>query len=111
MPYVCEPSWATHFTFFFVLTSQLVGSPFMLETMFRSGVPPHMGQSPEPGSEAAVDGARQYAAAAVSRSRVPNRTAGRLMIALDFIFMNHICLRTPLCCRNRVRRDRCRIFQ
>jgi hypothetical protein len=32
--------------------SQEVGSPFMLETMFRSGVPPHMGQSPLPGSDA-----------------------------------------------------------
>ncbi len=39
--------------FFFVLMSQLVGSPFMLETRFRSAVPPHMGQSPLPGSERA----------------------------------------------------------
>ena len=40
--------------FFFVLTSQVVGSPFMLETMLRSGVPPHIGQSPLPGSERAI---------------------------------------------------------
>src|SRR4051812_31716694 len=53
LPYACEPNSATHFTFFFVLTSQVVGSPFMVDTMFRSGVPPHIGQSPEPGSETA----------------------------------------------------------
>src|SRR3982751_6898859 len=53
LPYACEPSCATHLTFFFVFTSQLVGSPFMFETMLRSGVPPHFGQSPEPGSELA----------------------------------------------------------
>src|SRR3954467_9653659 len=51
LPYACEPSSATHLTFFFVFTSQLVGSPFMFDTMLRSGVPPHIGQSPEPGSE------------------------------------------------------------
>src|SRR5947209_7925939 len=32
--------------------SQSVGSPFMCDTMLRSGVPPHIGQSPEPGSDA-----------------------------------------------------------
>src|SRR3954453_12125572 len=53
LPYACEPSSATHFTFFFVLTSQVVGRPFMVDTMLRSGVPPHIGQSPEPGSETA----------------------------------------------------------
>src|SRR5262249_46708412 len=53
LPYACEPSSATHFTFFFVLMSQVVGKPFMLETMLRSGVPPHIGQSPEPGSDVA----------------------------------------------------------
>src|SRR5882672_1725242 len=52
-PYACEPSSATHLTFFFVLTSQVVGRPFMLDTMLRSGVPPHIGQSPEPGSDVA----------------------------------------------------------
>jgi hypothetical protein len=26
--------------------------PFMFETMLRSGVPPHIGQSPPPGSDA-----------------------------------------------------------
>src|SRR5437867_2559504 len=53
-PYACEPSSAIHFTFFLVFRSQVVGSPFMLETMLRSGVPPHMGQSPDPGSENAT---------------------------------------------------------
>src|SRR5262245_3842231 len=53
LPYAWEPSSATHLTFFFVFTSQVVGSPFMLETIFRSGVPPHIGQSPEVGSEVA----------------------------------------------------------
>ena len=38
--------------FFFVWTSQVVGGFFMLDTMLRSGVPPHMGQSPVPGSDA-----------------------------------------------------------
>src|SRR5688572_14397462 len=52
LPYVCEPNAATHLTFFFVLTSHAVGRPFMLEIMLRSAVPPHIGQSPEPGSEA-----------------------------------------------------------
>src|SRR5262245_8976677 len=40
--------------FFFVLTSQSSGSPFMFETMLRSGVPPHIGQSPLPGSDADI---------------------------------------------------------
>src|SRR3954469_15422732 len=53
LPYACEPSSATHFTFFFVLTSQVVGRPFIVDTMLRSGVPPHIGQSPDPGSETA----------------------------------------------------------
>src|SRR5688572_3547220 len=38
--------------FFFVLTSQSVGSPFAFDTIFRSGAPPHIGQSPVPGSDA-----------------------------------------------------------
>src|SRR5688500_8625080 len=52
LPYDCDPSAVTHFTFAPVLTSQVVGSPFIDETMLRSGVPPHIGQSPVPGSEA-----------------------------------------------------------
>src|SRR5512132_2928302 len=32
--------------------SHVTGAFFMLDTMLRSGVPPHMGQSPVPGSEA-----------------------------------------------------------
>src|SRR5688500_18809844 len=38
--------------FFFDFTSQSVGSPFAFDTMLRSAVPPHIGQSPVPGSEA-----------------------------------------------------------
>src|SRR6185369_1446821 len=102
LPYDCEPSWATHLTFFFVLTSQLDGRPFMLETMLRSGVPPHMGQSPEPGSEAETTGTRAQTAA-LSRLRK--------MIALDFVLLILICLRTPLCCRNKVPRGRYRIIR
>src|SRR4030095_7842948 len=59
LPYVCEPSCAVHLTFFFSLMSQLIGNPFMLETILRSGVPPHMGQSPVPGSAAEAEGKRE----------------------------------------------------
>src|SRR5215203_5191535 len=52
-PYDCEPSSATHFTFFPVLTSHEVGNPVMVETMFRLGVPPHIGQSADTADEAA----------------------------------------------------------
>ncbi len=45
LPYDCEPSSATHFTFFPVLTSQVVGRPVIGDTMLRLGVPPHIGQS------------------------------------------------------------------
>ena len=38
--------------FFFVLTSHSVGTFFIAETMFLSGVPPHIGQLFVPGSEA-----------------------------------------------------------
>lgn len=38
--------------FFLVLMSHSVGRPFADDTMFRSGVPPHIGQSPLPGSDA-----------------------------------------------------------
>src|SRR5215203_4609858 len=39
--------------FFLVLTSHVVGTPFIAETMLRSGVPPHIGHSFPPGSEKA----------------------------------------------------------
>src|ERR1051325_8044805 len=87
--------------FFFVLTSQLVGMFFWLETMLRSGEPPHMGQSPEPGSDAEAAGTRQQTAAL---SRV------RKIMALDLVLLILICLGTPLCCRSRARPGRCRIF-
>src|ERR1041384_1253572 len=96
LPYDCEPSWATHFIFFFVLTSQVVGRPFMFETMLRSGVPPHMGQSPVPGSDADVAGARKQIPAERNATISTDR------------FLTLICSRTPLCCQSRVRRGRCR---
>src|SRR5687768_6414226 len=45
LPYDCDPSSATHFTFLPVLMSHVVGAPFMSDTMLRLGVPPHIGQS------------------------------------------------------------------
>src|SRR5215216_3361447 len=66
LPYACEPSSATHLTFFFALTSHVVGSPFMLEIMLRSGVPPHIGQSPPPGSDA---GSASEASATITQVR------------------------------------------
>ena len=54
LPYDCEPSSATHFTFFPVLTSHVVGRPFMSETMLRLGVPPHIGQSADTAADAAT---------------------------------------------------------
>ena len=38
--------------FFLVAMSQVVGKPVIEETILRSGVPPHIGQSVEPGSDA-----------------------------------------------------------
>src|SRR5512145_1637362 len=46
LPYVCDPSGATHLMFFFALTSHSWGIPVSPETMFRLSAPPHMGQSP-----------------------------------------------------------------
>src|SRR5918994_7947473 len=45
LPYDCDPSSATHFTFLPVLRSQVVGRPVIGDTMLRLGVPPHIGQS------------------------------------------------------------------
>src|SRR5688500_1274609 len=72
LPYVCDPSSATHFTFFFVFTSHVVGSPFMVDIMLRSGVPPHIGQSPLEGSEAKrkVPARATAAVAAISLFRI-----------------------------------------
>src|SRR3982751_229204 len=75
LPYACEPSCATHLTFFFVFTSQLIGSPFMFETMLRPGVPPHIGQSPEPGSETV-------------ETRVPARSTPTITNGYLFIIMS-----------------------
>src|SRR5688572_2627836 len=54
LPYDCEPSSTTHFTFFPVLMSHVVGAPFMSETMLRLGVPPHIGQSADTAVDAAT---------------------------------------------------------
>src|SRR5688572_7354160 len=51
--------------FFFVFTSQSAGSPFAFDTMLRSAVPPHIGQSPVPGSDAT----RRTVAAATTKAR------------------------------------------
>ena len=53
LPYDCEPSSATHFTFFPVLMSHAVGNPVIVETMLRLGVPPHIGQSADSADDAA----------------------------------------------------------
>src|SRR5262245_63938878 len=52
---------------FLVLTSQSPGNPFMFETMFRSGVPPHIGQSPVPGSDASTNTGAVAARATAAR--------------------------------------------
>ena len=52
--------------FFFVFTSHSEGTFFMFETWLRSGVPPHIGQSGVPGSEAA---SRTGALAATTREQ------------------------------------------
>src|SRR5688572_15548737 len=90
LPYVCEPNAATHLTFFLVLTSQLVGIPFIFEIIFRSAVPPHMGQSPEPGSDARADGRRQTAdgRSTKAESRKQNADgASHLFITVVFMFL------------------------
>src|SRR5262245_52137999 len=51
LPYDCDPSSATHFTFLPVLMSHEVGRPFMSDTMLRLGVPPHIGQSFGPSAD------------------------------------------------------------
>ena len=54
--------------------SQVTGSPFMSETMLRTGVPPHIGQSPL-GPAARVRGAasRQAERAAAARANERKR--------------------------------------
>ena len=62
LPYDCDPSSATHFTFLPVLMSQVVGRPVIGDTMLRLGVPPHIGQS-------VADTRRHDAAQTPSRSK------------------------------------------
>jgi hypothetical protein len=61
-------------TFFLVFTSQLMGIPFAFETMLRSGVPPHIGQSPVPGSEAETEEAEGRRQKAVKSTAANRRT-------------------------------------
>src|SRR5262245_38772410 len=79
--------------FFFAVTSQLVGIPFMLDTMLRSAVPPHIGQTPEPGSEAETlrmqgEGGRRKA-----------EGEGRMQNAVSSTAVTQIARRCiPVCC-------------
>src|SRR5262249_34339036 len=68
-------------------TSHSTGSPFMFETMLRSGVPPHIGQSPPPpGSDAASrasrppDVDRMSAAPIAARARTERRREESIVI-------------------------------
>src|SRR5215210_3524817 len=79
LPYDCDPSSATHFTFFPDLTSHVVGRPFSGDTMLRDGVPPHIGQSAD---------------SAVTEATMSNTTELRYFIA------SSICLDTPRCYRS-----------
>src|SRR5688572_11711520 len=54
LPYDCEPSSATHFTFLPVLRSHVVGAPVIGDTMLRLGVPPHIGQSADTADDVAT---------------------------------------------------------
>src|SRR5262249_17838710 len=94
--YVWEPSAATHLMFFFVATSHVVGGFFIAETMLRSGVPPHMGQSPVPGSEAQ------------SRASASASAKAQLRVHFKIFFIG-----SPLSSdyRNKLRTGRRRIFQ
>jgi hypothetical protein len=64
--------------FFFVLRSQLVGSPFMLDTRLRSGVPPHMGQS--------LAGSDRAASVDAIANEPINVSAPNALIVLDMLF-------------------------
>ena len=67
----------------------------MLETMFRSGVPPHMGQSPVPGSAAELPGINVEAV----RSKKMNATEAMVIVVLcmtvDYSFFED-CLIIPI---------------
>src|SRR5262245_21067411 len=88
LPYDCEPSDATHLTLVFLFTSQVVGKPFMFEIILRSGVPPHIGQSFVPGSEASTlftgkrfadkQRAAQAMTTTIRAARFTRRTSDRL---------------------------------
>jgi hypothetical protein len=67
-------------TFFFFATSHVVGNPFIFETMLRSGVPPHIGQSPVPGSDAApVDAEKRIDTTQKTNDRNPTICHRRLI--------------------------------
>src|SRR6478672_11096635 len=75
--------------FFFVLTSHSIGRPFMFETMLRSGVPPHIGQSPVPGSLADAAACRRKPPTVRRSGRSARRilTAERAENADDIVFL------------------------
>src|ERR1700752_3586533 len=84
--------------------------------MFRSGVPPHMGQSPVPGSEAIECEVRTNTPETRSSARTALRITSPRFDQLQRLLPCFIgcasrfliCLHTPLCCRNRVPLIRCR---
>src|SRR5688572_25573051 len=80
LPYACEPSSATHLMFFLVFTSHVVGSPFMLDSMLRSGVPPHIGQSVPEGSPARASSVREVS---------PRQAVRYTSFFMDFVCIVH----------------------
>jgi hypothetical protein len=74
-------------TFFFEATSQLVGSPFIFDVMLRSGVPPHMGQFPVPGSDAETG--IEVQDIEVRRQKTEERiiAIGLLLLRLNFLLL------------------------
>src|SRR5688572_5540203 len=81
--------------FFCVLMSQSVASPFMFDTMLRSGEPPHIGQSPVPGSDA-----ERRTAAAVA-TRMPPNAMQRRRDAKNVLFLKKEFLCTSAALRRR----------
>src|SRR5262249_28589210 len=66
--------------------SQVVGSPFILEIMLRSGVPPHIGQSPPPGSEAETGtGLTQNSAQRTNASSMTTPVSRSILDLCNFI--------------------------
>ncbi len=77
--------------FFFDLTSQSVESPFAFDTMLRSAVPPHIGQSPVPGSEAMMRGA------ADRHREGREKNAARVYVSCQLCLLSALCSSSLLC--------------